>query len=152
MVPTHLLETAMTTTLAASTTGYLALALKQTGVISPFTEGEDLSALTSADMLPTAAGLGITYTAAGRQSARNPITGDYMVNVPPPAGGNEELSGASGTYPVTLYGTVVTKTPHVIPDDIIGSKTFPEPVSITAPNQLIEYNEVTYSFAIGAWF
>lgn len=152
MVPNSLMETAMTTTLAGSTTGYLALALKQTGVIIPFSEGEDLSSLIGANLLPTTAGLGISYAAAGRQAARNPVTGDYMINVPAPAGGNAELSIAGGTYPVTIYGTIITKTPHAIPGDIIASKQFASPLTITAANQLIEYNENTFSFAIGAWF
>lgn len=152
MTPVTTLETAFTATLAASTTAFLSLALKQTGVIVPFTAGEDLSDLTSADLLATTAGLGISYTAATRQSARNPVTGDYMVNVPPPAGGNQELSLGTGTYPKTIYGTILTKTPHVIPDDIIGSKQFDTPLVITAAAQLIEYNEANFSFSVGAWF
>jgi len=152
MIPTTVLETAMTTTLATSTTAHLSIANKVLPVISPFTPGEDLSALDSGDISPTAAFLGITMAAATRQAARNPNTGDYMVNIPPPAGGYEELSGAGGTYPLTVYGIVHVKTPYAIPGDIIGSKTFATPQVITEPNQILYYGDVAYSFAVGAWF
>jgi len=152
MTPTTVIETTWTTALATSTTAGLSIALKQVGVIVPFTPGEDLSSLDSGDILPTSAGLGISYTAATRQAARNPVTGAYMVNVPPPAGGNEELSGSGGSYPVTLYGTLLLKTPFAAPGDIIGSEAFDTPVTITGASQLIEYNEAAFSFNVGAWF
>jgi len=152
MTPVSALETTWTTALATSTTAGLSIALKQVGVIVPFSEGEDLSRLDSGDILPTSAGLGITYTAATRQAARNPVTGAYMVLIPPPAGGNEELSGGGGSYPVTLYGTLLLKTPYAVPGDIIGSKTYDTPITITGASQLIEYNEATFSFNVGAWF
>lgn len=152
MKPTTILETAMTTTLANSTTAHLSIANKLLPVINPFTESDDMSAMVAGDIASTAAFLGITMAAATRQSARNPNTGAYMVNIPPPAGGYEELSGSGGTYPITVYGVVHVKTPYTIPDDIIGSRRFAEAQVITAANQLLLYGDVNYSFDVGAWY
>lgn len=152
MVPVSALETAMTTTLATSTTANLSVALKVQGVIIPFTPGEDMSSLTAADLPATTIVGGISVTAATRIASRDPLTGDYQISVQPPAGGFQELSLAGGSYPVTIYGKILTKTPHAIPDDIIASEAFPEPITLSAANQLLEYDKVELSFAIGAWF
>jgi hypothetical protein len=152
MVPTESLETEFIETLAASTAAGLSVALKVHGVIAPFTPGEDLSSMTAGDLAATTILAGISVTAASRLAVRNPATGDYEIAVQPPAGGFQEVSGGSGTYPVTVYGTVLTQTPHTIPDDIIGSKRFDSPITLTAAGQLFEYGDVSFSFAIGAWF
>jgi hypothetical protein len=152
MVPVSALETTWTTALATSTTAGLSVALKVQGVIIPFTPGEDMSSLSAGDLAVSTVLGGISVTAATRLALRDPANGDYKVVIQPPAGGFQEASGASGTYPVTVYGAILTKTPHAIPDDIIGSKVFPDPVTLTAPSQLLEYGDIDFSFSVGTWF
>jgi len=152
MTPVSTLETTFTSTLATSTTAGLSVALKLTGVITPFTPGETLDSLGSADLIATTIAGGISISAASRLSVRNPATGDYSIEVQPPAGGFEEVTLAGGTYPVTVYGAVLTKSPHSIPGDIIASKIFDSPIVLTAGSQLLQYGPVSFSFSIGAWF
>jgi hypothetical protein len=152
MVPTSPLETSWTSLLASSTSAHLSLALKVLPVIIPFTPGEDMSSLSAGDIAATTIAGGIAVTAATRLSTRDPNTGAYSVNIQPPAGGFQENSGASGTYPATVYGCVLVETPYTIPDNIIGSKAFTTPQVLTAGGQLLEYGEIAFSFNVGAWF
>jgi len=151
MVPVSALETTMALTLATSTTAELSLALKVQGVIIPFTPGEDMSSLVAGDLAVSTVLGGISVAAATRLAGRDPATGDYLISIQPPAGGFQEMSGASGTYPVTVYGAVLTVTPHTIPDNIIASVAFPDPVTLTGPAQLMEYGLIQLGFSIGAW-
>jgi len=155
MVPDSELEVAFTEVLALNTSAGLSVALKVVPIGISFTPGEDMDSLTPSDVPATTIAGGIAIAAAARTPTRDPATGDYVVSIPPPAGGFQEESGLSGSYPATIYGFVLVQTSggtFTIPDDIIASKAFTTPITLTAGGQLIEYGSVDFRFSIGAWF
>jgi hypothetical protein len=155
MVPTSGTETGIIDTLAVATSATFSLAYKLIPIGVPFTPGEDMSALVPGDAVDAAILAGIAVGAAARTPARDPSTGAYIIDFPPPAGGFQEISGESLDYPVTVYGWVQVQEvegDYVIPDGIMGSVLFTDPVLLTTDGQLFVYGDVSYRFNVGAWF
>jgi len=154
MLITDKLSTNVTFMLASDTTSGLNLILGRFPVIVPFIPGGDMSSLVPGDLPATTILNGMTVPAASRTSARDAVNGDFIVSVPPPAGGWQEVTGAGCTSPTVVYGTVLCTRAggaFTIPDNIVASELFPNPITVSNPGELVDYGECKTGFSIGAW-
>jgi len=146
MIPTKAIEDALANDLAADTTTLaVATFLDVFLIANAFTPGP---ALVSTDVPPvTAAGLAAkTTTSAVIVVGRDPVTGDYLIVVPAPAGGWNYVAGGAG-LPLNIFGFGVAD--HVDPTKLYGAQLFPAPVTINAAGQLIDLDEVMFRLPSG---
>jgi hypothetical protein len=141
MFATQAIITAASGLLGADTTT-LAGALKVGLAMNNFTPGPGL---TAADLTPatfTGSGL-IAVTAATRADNFDPATGDRIINITVPAGGWLWSTTDATNLPQTIYGAYVgTSTPPA--GNLYGAVLFDEPIVLTAADQQVQLDEVTF--------
>jgi len=127
--------------LAASTTT-LAQAADPNHVVlimEPFTPGENLVA---ADIEPASfdGSTPIEVELGTQLEGLDPATGDAIITIGPPVGGWRWETTGTTNLPQTIYGVALMNEAETV---LFASMAFPEPIVLTALNQVINVNALT---------
>lgn len=146
MIPTKAIEDALADLLAADT-ATLAVATFLDVVLfsNPAVPGPGLT--TAGLTIVTAAGLGLkTTTSAVIIVGRDPVSKDYRIIIPAPAGGWVFVAGGAG-LPLDIYGFAVMD--HADTSKLYGAQRFDALVHVDTAGQLIDLGEVAFDLPSG---
>lgn len=141
MKPVNLLADTLSVLLAADTT-YLAnaTAMKVGLITAPFTPSIDrlmgdltISAVTNLTPIAGVAGT--------QENSKDPVTGELIVEVKPPAGGFRWNTGSGFPGPVTVYGFALGNGAMNL---LYGTESLPTPIILTADFQTVEAPSLTF--------
>lgn len=134
MKPVRALSNQLSTLLAADTATIGAAAANKLGlIVAPFVPGVDL--LLADITLSAATGLVPLAGVAGAQfESVDPVTGELIVEVKPPAAGFRWETPVGFTGPVTVYGFALIDNGAA---NLWGTQSLPDPIVLTAANQSI---------------
>jgi len=128
----NLLADTIAPLLAADTT-YLAnaTAMKVSLITQPFTPSIDriLADLTLDAAAPLAA---IAAVAGAQNTGKDPVNGNSVIEIKPPAGGFRWNTGVAFAAPVTVYGFALTNGGITT---LYGTETLDPPVALNGDNQ-----------------
>lgn len=109
-------------------------------IIAPFVPSIDLDAasLTFGNVF----GLAPLACVAGTQNEGvDPVNGDLLIDMKPPAGGWRWETGIGFTGPVVVYGFGLVDNSLA---NLYGSQLFPTPITLTDVNQVVEIERVRF--------
>lgn len=141
MKPVLALSNTLSKLLAADTSTLAnATAMKVALIIAPFTpsidrEVTDLTLASASPLAPVAA------VAGTQEDSADPLTGELIVEIKPPAGGFRWNTGTGFSGPVTVYGFALTNGGLTA---LWGTESLLNPVILTGDNQSIEAPELAF--------
>lgn len=146
MIATKAIEDALANRLATDTaTLAVATFLQVALVAAPFTPGPGLTA--AALTLAAAAGMGEKVTTSATiLVSRDPLTGDYLITIPEPAGGWLYISSGAG-LPETYYGFACLDDAD--PTKLYGAEVFPAPILVNVAGQSVDLATVQFRLPSG---
>lgn len=118
----------------AATLAPVALANKVALVKASFVLNEDLvlGTLTLADFTGSTPIAGVV---GAQQSGVDPVTGDQVVTILPPAGGYRFEATNAANLPQTIYGYIITDNAGAV---LLGAALFPVPITLTGAGQYVD--------------
>lgn len=146
MLPTQALRLQIGTALAGTTPLDQATALNRVALISaPFTPNENL---TFADLtLATFDGSTEKTVPLGSQEVGvDPLTGQQIITIVPPAGGWRFVSTGVTNLPQTIYGFCLYDSTG--PGPLLACELLPTPISIVASGQQIDLGTVKLTLVL----
>jgi len=124
-----------TATLAPATDANLVCLVMATFTPSEQTVAADLTLATFDGSDPIAVEL------ATQEEGLDPLTADAIITLGPPAGGFRWESTGTTDLPQTIYGFALMNEAMTV---LLGCQTLPEPVTITAINQVINAGNLNF--------
>lgn len=141
MIPVSFLAGNVSKELATDTTTLANVSAPKVAlIIAPFVPGTDLDAasLTFGSVF----GLAPLACVAGSQNEGvDPINGDLLIDMKPPAGGWRWETGIGFVGPVTVYGFALVDNTLA---NLYGTQLFANPIVLTVVNQVIELERVRF--------
>jgi hypothetical protein len=134
MKPVRALSNQLSTLLAGDTATIGAAAANKVALINaPFVPGvnllfADLSLSATAGLVPLAGVAGAQFESV------DPVTGELIVEIKPPAGGFRWETQVGFTGPETIYGFALIDNGAA---NLWGTQSLPDPIVLTAPNESI---------------
>jgi hypothetical protein len=147
MTPTQTMLDSVATQIATDTSVLAAALFVQVFLIkAPFVPGPTLTigGLTPADF---ATSTPIANTSAVILKYTDPQTGEWLIEVPPPAGGWHWVVTAGTNLPQTIYGYGLMDSTGAI---LYGTALFPTPLLLNASGQGLDTPPINFRLSAGA--
>lgn len=115
-------------------------------VKASFTPGPNLAIadLTFADFDGSTPILGTT---GAQLESVDPQTGDFLIDIKPPAGGYRWETTGVTNLPQTIYGFALTNNAGTV---LLAAETFSSPINLTAINQSVDVGRPTLRQLVGS--
>jgi hypothetical protein len=134
MKPARLLANTLSTLLAADTANLASATAMKVGLITaPFTPSID-QLMADIEISVLTGLVALAQTAGAQNESIDPITGELIVEIKPPAGGNRWETPVGFTPPVTVYGFALGNNAMTV---LLGTHKLDEPIVLTGDNQSI---------------